>query len=284
MSVTNILQQIQSTLTKKYNSDVDIQSSDVDEMFGPGFVNQYANSTDDDVDVTDAGTVDVPYTTSRPIPVPKGKKAGSNYLPFGEAKKEEDSPDDEDDEDDVSADDEADMASQAAEEEIEDATGDDLEVGDEEIAAGEEEMAGGEEEEAAGEEDISGGDMGDTGNDMGDSAMGDSAMGDAGMGDMGGMGQEEEEKSSGEIGRIYELKKIYTRLTSIEAYLSDESDKEILDIRSYVSQGIELFEIVSANFNSYEKKLDEIIVIYYKFLMEVYKSVKDFYSSKKNNR
>lgn len=103
------------------------------------------------------------------------------------------------------------------------------------------------------------------------------------MGDMSAMAgmEEEEEKTATELGRLYELKKIYARLTSIESYLGNESDQNLLQIRNCVSKSIELFEIVSSNFNSYKDKLDEIIVMYYKFLMEVYNSVKSFYNKQK---
>lgn len=113
----------------------------------------------------------------------------------------------------------------------------------------------------------------DTG-EMGGDAGGE--MGDLGMGGMPGQ-EEEEPKTAGEIGRIYELKKIYARLTSIESYLAHESDSELLKIRTVISQAIELFEIISANFDSYKEKLDEIIVLYYKFLTEVYNTVRDHY-------
>ena len=111
-------------------------------------------------------------------------------------------------------------------------------------------------------------------------------VGDMGAGGMDNMGmgmQEEEEKTPTELGRIYELKKIYTRLTSIESYLGNESDQELLEIRNYVSQGIELFEIVSSNFDSYKDRMNEIIVMYYKFILEVYESVKRYYSSQKQS-
>jgi len=91
------------------------------------------------------------------------------------------------------------------------------------------------------------------------------------------MGMPQEQKTASELGRIYELKKIYTRLTSIESYLGNESSQELLEIRNYVSQSIELFEIIAANFDSFKEKLDEVIVMYYKFLIEVYGSVKNYY-------
>ena len=235
MSATNILQQIQDKLISKYDSNVQIKS-DLDELFGPGFVNQYPDSSDDATyDVTNSTAVDVPYTTNRPIPEPKGKKAGSNYVPFGEA-------------------------------EGIDTEKETMAVADKAMDAGEEVGA-----EAGAEAGVDA-----------DMNMGD--VGGVGGIDNVGMGmQEEEEKSPTELGRIYELKKIYTRLTSIESYLGNESDQELLEIRNYVSQGIELFEIVSANFDSYKDKLNEIIVMYYKFILEVYSSVKDFYNRQKKS-
>ena len=100
-----------------------------------------------------------------------------------------------------------------------------------------------------------------------------------GMGDLG-MGEEEEEKSPHELGRIYEMKKIYSRLTAIETYLAAEADPELSEIRGYVSQSIELFEIVASNIDSYRDKMDDIIISYYKFLKEVYFKIKDYYKEK----
>jgi len=118
----------------------------------------------------------------------------------------------------------------------------------------------------------------EAGGDIGaDAGMGDIGT-DAGMGGMGaGFGQQEEPLKASEVGRVYELKKIYSRLTSIESYLGNESASELLELRNYVSQAIELFEVISANFPSFKDQLDEIIVTYYKFITKVYTEVKDFF-------
>jgi len=127
----------------------------------------------------------------------------------------------------------------------------------------------------------------------GDAGMeSDPAMAGGGMdmGAGGGMGMEQEDplvsKTPSELGRIYELKKIYTRLTTIESYLSESSDPELLRIRLLVSKSIELFEILSSNIPVYKppkapkERLDEIIITYYKFLKQVYESVAKYYKSK----
>jgi len=105
--------------------------------------------------------------------------------------------------------------------------------------------------------------------------------GDLGAGGIGGEFGAEEEKTPHELGRVYELKKIYSRLTSIESYLSSEADPELADVRKFVSQSIELFEIVASNIDSYKDKMDEIIISYYKFLKEVYFKIKSYYEVKK---
>ena len=249
MNTTALLQQLQDKLIKKYASDVDISKDELEEMIGP-FNTQSYLSFDNTSDVDEPEAVSTPYITHRQFALPKGTKRG-NIRPVGEA---------DTDEDDIPAEDEADMAADAGEEATEEATGEEM--------------------DPEGMEGEAGGDEGDMGaGDMPDD-MGGGDMGDAGM-DMGG--DQEEEKDSSELGRIYELKKIYARLTSIESYLGNESDQDLLKVRNYVSQGIELFEIVSANFGSYKDKLDEIIVMYYKFLLEVYKEVKTYYSKQKNS-
>jgi len=108
-----------------------------------------------------------------------------------------------------------------------------------------------------------------------------------GMDAMGG-GMEEEKKTPSELGRIYELKKIYTRLTTIESYLSESSDPNLLRMRLLVSKSIELFEILASNIPSYRppkappERIDEIIVMYYKFLKQVYESVAVYFKKRKD--
>lgn len=119
----------------------------------------------------------------------------------------------------------------------------------------------------------------------------DPAMaGDADMGDMGGdmgMGMPGEEKEDpltpSQIGRVYELKKIYTRLSALENMLQDVTDKEMIEIRNLISKSIDLFKTLSSNFDVYKEKLDDIIVIFYKFLDISYKKVRDHFKNNKNN-
>lgn len=226
--VLKTLDQLQTNLFMQFDKPK-IKTPDIVEFgFGPSFASQYQPHNGDDdslIDVPNVNAVDSPYLTHVDTPVPRGKKAGSNYLPY----ENESSIYEQDDEEKEGA------------------------------------PVEGSEAMPAGQDPGVGSDMSQ-----------DPSMGGDLSGGMGGFGQPEI-KTAGEIGRIYELKKIYSRLTSIESYLSNESSRDAMEIRSKVSQAIELFEILSSNFESYKDKLDDIIVLYYKFIIEVYESVRNFY-------
>jgi hypothetical protein len=118
--------------------------------------------------------------------------------------------------------------------------------------------------------------MGDMGGDMGTEPGMDAGMGMPGE-------EKEEPLTPGQIGRVYELKKIYTRLTALENMLQDVTDEEMMELRNLISKAIELFKTLSSNFDVYKEKLDDIIVIFYKFLDISYKKVRDYFKSNKSN-
>jgi len=101
--------------------------------------------------------------------------------------------------------------------------------------------------------------------------------GEMGMGGMPGMPGAEEPLTTKQIGRAFELKKIYSRLVALERYLTDVSEPTLVKLRKYVSNGIDLFKTVTANFQSYKDQMDDIIVSFYKFLEEAYMILKKHY-------
>lgn len=113
----------------------------------------------------------------------------------------------------------------------------------------------------------------------GDPSMGGdpAAGGDPSMAGGGAPGMPPELNSS-QLGRVFELKKIYSRLTAIESFLSRSINQSMLTLRKYVSQAIDLFEIVISNMSQYQDTLDEIIVTFYKFLQYVYESIRKYFS------
>jgi hypothetical protein len=137
-----------------------------------------------------------------------------------------------------------------------------VEPGGEEIAVEDPAMAGGEE-------------MGD----MGAEAGMEPGM-DAGM---GMPGEEEEPLTPSQIGRVYELKKIYTRLSALENTLQDVTDTEMIELRNLISKATDLFKTLASNFEVYKDKLDDIIIIFYKFLDISYKKVRDYFKNNRNN-
>lgn len=145
----------------------------------------------------------------------------------------------------------------------------------EEVPAGGE--AGAETVDTAVEEIPAGDEMGDVGGDMGIGA------GDE-MGGMGGMGMGEEDenvaKTSSEVGRAYELKKINSRLASLDLFLSTTLDPKLTKVKELVSKAIDMFNTIISNFNLYKDKIDEIIIDYYKFLTKTYSFLTDYYKTK----
>jgi len=97
------------------------------------------------------------------------------------------------------------------------------------------------------------------------------------------MPDEEEPLTPSQIGRVYELKKIYTRLSALENMLQDVTDTEMIEVRNLISKAIDLFKTLSSNFDVYKEKLDDIIIIFYKFLDVSYKKVRDYFKNNKNN-
>lgn len=115
--------------------------------------------------------------------------------------------------------------------------------------------------------------------DMGAEAGMDPGM-DAGM---GMPGEEEEPLTPSQIGRVYELKKIYTRLSALENTLQNVTDTEMIEIRNLISKATDLFKTLASNFEVYKDRLDDIIIIFYKFLDISYKKVRDYFKNNKNN-
>jgi hypothetical protein len=127
--------------------------------------------------------------------------------------------------------------------------------------------------------DYGGGGVGAPGMDPTMGGMMDPSMGAniPGMDSMTGMSYP---PTAEQVGRIFELKKIYSRLLSVEQYLSYTSDDYLLKLKSFVSKAIELFEILVFNLDSFKNKLDEFIVMFYKFVQEIYELLDTYYKKK----
>ena len=109
---------------------------------------------------------------------------------------------------------------------------------------------------------------------------GDPTMG--GMG-MGGFGEDPNKPTTPkEVGRLYELKKIHSRISAIDMYLSSTLDPDLTVIKEKVTKSSDLFHTVISNFGLYKEKIDDIIVEFYSFLLEVYGELQT--KHKQNNK
>jgi hypothetical protein len=79
------------------------------------------------------------------------------------------------------------------------------------------------------------------------------------------------------VGKVYELKKIYSRLLAIQSQLSFSPDSTLTQLRQFITKSIDLFETVISNIGLYKKEIDDIIVMYYDFIKEVYDIMKKYY-------
>jgi len=115
----------------------------------------------------------------------------------------------------------------------------------------------------------------------GDTEMGGEEMGGEDMEMGAGAMPEVEIKDPKELGRTYELKKIYNRLTAIESYLLSSTDPKLIKLKNYISRSIELFELLAANLKSYKDQIDEYIVRFYNFINIIYSVLAKYYKEKK---
>ncbi|MCF7927443.1 MAG: hypothetical protein K9L74_07735 [Candidatus Izimaplasma sp.] len=102
------------------------------------------------------------------------------------------------------------------------------------------------------------------------------SSGGSNVGDITG-GDEEEEFDTGEIGRIYELKKIFSRLISLETFLSSANEDVLIKLASYANDAINLFKLVIENIDQFIDDIDNIIISFYEFLDISYKLLKKHY-------
>jgi hypothetical protein len=112
-----------------------------------------------------------------------------------------------------------------------------------------------------------------------------------GMDPMGGMGGELKpgavDPTTGlpipypeDIGKIYELTKIYYTLKSLDTFLLRLPDTDIIKMRNLVKDALDLFKVIVDNINSYKDKFEDIIIMYYKFIKRLMLIIEKYYKDK----
>jgi hypothetical protein len=90
--------------------------------------------------------------------------------------------------------------------------------------------------------------------------------------------------STFDVGRVYELKKIYSRLVSMQSYLAGTTDPNLIKLRNYVAGTMDLFRTLISNVTLYKDRLDEIIIVFYKVVDNVYSILSKYYKDKDSGK
>lgn len=90
--------------------------------------------------------------------------------------------------------------------------------------------------------------------------------------DMFGMPQPLDPSS---IGKVYILKKIYSRLLSVHSNLSYLGNPKFDEIKEVVNESLDHFKNIIRNFDQFKDKLDDIIVLFQKFLVSTVNKVEE---------
>jgi hypothetical protein len=83
-----------------------------------------------------------------------------------------------------------------------------------------------------------------------------------------------------EVGRMYETKKLYYRLKTLQGILSSNTDPELIELKKVVDEAMEIFQLVVDNIGLYKDKIDEFIIYYYKFVYRLVKILDKHYQTK----
>lgn len=72
--------------------------------------------------------------------------------------------------------------------------------------------------------------------------------------------------TASELGRVYELNRVYFRMITLDNILKVNAYPELQKIAKMVEDAMKIFKLVVENISIFRDKLDEIIIAYYKFI------------------
>lgn len=78
--------------------------------------------------------------------------------------------------------------------------------------------------------------------------------------------EETPEEKINNLGRVFRLKKIYSRLISLSKILDNFSDVIYEDLKKKIIESIDIFHLIISNFDQFKDQIDDIINKYYNFL------------------
>jgi hypothetical protein len=85
------------------------------------------------------------------------------------------------------------------------------------------------------------------------------------------------------LGRIYELKKIYTKLLSISKLLDSRSDIKYSELEKETDDALDMFHVISLNLDKFQPKIDDIIVEFYRFIKRALEELEQLSKTKVEN-
>ena len=123
--------------------------------------------------------------------------------------------------------------------------------------------------------------MGQTGMGM-DPMMGGGDMGMGGGMGMGGMGMEEPSIATtpSEVGRLYEIQKLFYKLKTIDGILAQSTDDELIKLKKSADDALDIFQMVVDNLPLYKDRLDQVILYFYKYVERVTDVLVKYYKEK----
>ena len=80
------------------------------------------------------------------------------------------------------------------------------------------------------------------------------------------------------LGRIYELKKIYSKLLSISKLLDTRSDTKYEELEKEVDEALDMFHVISLNLDKFQPKIDFIIIEFYRFIQAALVELESIYN------
>lgn len=100
------------------------------------------------------------------------------------------------------------------------------------------------------------------------------------MGEDPAAGMEEEKLDPVDLGNMYRLKKVYSRLLSVSDFLDFYTSEHYDELKMCIMDALDIFHTILVNYDSYKDKMPDIIKRYEQFVLS---SVKELETISKNN-
>lgn len=94
---------------------------------------------------------------------------------------------------------------------------------------------------------------------------------------------EEGQLTASEIGKVYTIKQLYFKLKGLSKLLEENNDVRLLPLKNKVLKSIDMFQLVINNYETYKEKIDQLIIIFYRFIERTTKILNKYFELRKRN-